>query len=163
MKFFIKLLLFSFIILAFSNQLISQKLTKPSTIMKTLKVQQPENSCISITNSSDTNATFSMKLNNKFFTTTNDITDEIRNLSGSNKDSLFFFAWKFMCDNYSDNPPLIKDYSSTTLMLYFNSVGSYDCGRQANVLYKIWNILGYKSRIWHFPTHNIPEVFYNNK
>jgi len=163
MKFFKKLLLFSFIVLAFSNQLFSQKLTKPSIIMKTLKVQQPENSCISITNSSDTNATFSMKLNNKFYTTDTDIANEIRNLSSSNKDSLFFFAWQFMCKNFSETPPLIKDYSSTTLMLYFNSVGSYDCGRQANVLYKIWNMLGYKSRIWHFPTHNVPEVLYNNK
>lgn len=117
MKFFKKLLLFSFIVLAFSNQLFSQKLTKPSIIMKTLKVQQPENSCISITNSSDTNATFSMKLNNKFYTTDTDIANEIRNLSSSNKDSLFFFCMaihvqKFFRDSTIDKRLFVNNINA---------------------------------------------------
>lgn len=133
------------------------------TITKSIKTNNPEKFCLSIKNNSDSVSTISLKWNNKFYSSTNEIKDEIRKLSNNKEDSLFYYAWKFVCNNTYNYKSIVNDNWSTTLSLYINSLGVGLCGKQAIVLSKIWKKLGYDTRIWGLTGHIVPEVYYNNK
>ncbi len=129
-------------------------------ITKNISTTNPENLCISIKNNSDSLLRFSFSLNNKFYTSLRDINDKIYAMSNQNKDSLFYYAWKFVCNSSYSYASLTKRNWITSPILYINSLGFGLCGKQAVFLENIWKNLGYETRIWGLNDHIVPEVFY---
>ncbi|MBU0488830.1 MAG: hypothetical protein KKA07_03475 [Bacteroidetes bacterium] len=123
-----------------------------------IKVENPENTCISITNTSDTVVAFTFSLNGMFFQATAEVADEVRRMAGKSTDSLFFYAWKFIFEHTSGNYSLMNDNSATSLLLHLNSIGMGYCGKQALSLAQLWEELGYETRIWDLNGHIVPEV-----
>jgi len=132
-------------------------------ISKIYVVNNPENTCFRIKNNSNTISHFSFKLNGNFFESTNDIKNEVYNLAANKNDSLFYYAWKFICKNCYSNASLTKGNWSTSLILYINSIGFGLCGKEAIVLSNLWKLFGYNTRIRGLNGHIVPEVFVNNK
>jgi hypothetical protein len=120
----------------------------------------PEKSALCITNSSDNTATFAMKVNNNFYVSEQEIVEQVRKMAGNNKDSLYFYAWKFICDKSISAAPAIHKKRALPLTLFFNSLGSEQCGRRALYLNRLWNFLGYKTRRWDLEGTVVPEVYY---
>ena len=156
------LLLFS-AILIYSNSILAQQTRKPTSIKKEINVDQPDNSYISITNLSDTAAKFSIKLNDKLYSSVQEIKDEIYAMAGNNKDSSYYYAWKFIISTNYFSMSLLAENWTTTLLLFINSIGYGLCDKQAIVLNKLWKELGYKARLWGLNGHIVPEVYFNNK
>ena len=138
-------------------------LAQDRKFIKTISTKNPHNTCITLTNNSDTMNEFSFTFNNKFYSSFNDIKNEILALANQKEDSLFYYAWKFVCNNTYNNKSIVRDNWSTTISIYINSLGVGLCGKQAIVLSKIWSKLGYETRIWGLEGHIVPEVFINNK
>ncbi len=132
-------------------------------IEKNILTNDTENFYFSIVNNSNSNSKFSFSLNNKFYESESDIKKEINKMSEKTNDSLFYYAWKFVCNNTYSYSSLIKQNWSTTPLLYLNSFGVGLCGKQANVLSNIWQMLGYKTRIWNLNGHIVPEVQYKGR
>jgi hypothetical protein len=155
------LLLFSAMVLL-SDFALPQQTQKLTTITKVIKVSQPENACFSLNNSSDTLATFTLSVNDNLFSSAKGITDKIRGMC-KNQDSIYFYCWKFVCDNTYNFSSLYNSSWITTPTLYLNSVGYGSSEQQATILAKIWGLFGYKTQIWEFGSFFVPEVFYNDQ
>jgi len=125
--------------------------------------ENPEKTLISITNQSSSVSKFSFSLNDRFYSTMDDVEDAIIQRAGRDNDSLFYYAWQFVCENTYYNMSLSKEDWFTSPLLYINSLGFGLCGKQAIVLSEIWKKLGYETRIWGLNGHIVPEVMYKNK
>lgn len=122
----------------------------------------PEKSALCLTNSSDYASTFAMKVNNNFYVSEQEIVDQVRNMAGNNEDSLYFYAWEFICDKSVAAEAPIHKKRALTLTLFFNTLGSEQCGRRALYLNKLWNLLGYQTRRWDMGGTIVPEVYYDS-
>lgn len=153
---------FSTCILVFSTVSGQEKL------IRKIEVSDTDHQYLSMKNQSGFVLRFSFILNDKFYPTIHEIIGEIKKMSGNKNDSLYYYAWKFVCDNTYENSSLFKNEWITTKLLYINSVGYGNCGKEAIFLTNLWKELGYRTRMWGLSGkgedgHIVPEVYYNNR
>lgn len=142
---------------------VNLSLPQDNKVVKNINSVNPENLCFSIKNNSKDISYTSIKLNDKIFCSVEEMKKEINNRCGSNKDSLFYYAWEFVCNNtFYSTPVTNRDWSLTTI-LYLNSLGFGLCARQAVLLAKLWKELGYQVRVVDLRGHVVPEVLINKR
>lgn len=106
---------------------------------------------------------FTLKINDFFPLTMNEIKRLIPNLTNTDSISKQKAIWKFVINNtfYS------KSYTSENWqhhpILFLNSIGGGLCDDHASVLSRLWEKNGFDSRIIGLAGHVVPEVYYKNK
>ncbi len=136
---------------------------------KTFKISEliaksPSTSQITIENRGSENAHFSMKLNDGFYQSLNEIADEVRKMPFEyNGEPIERKAWRYVAKNVKFSKALTSENWQHAPALMINSVGNGICDDLSSTLHIIWKNLGLKSRVWGLDGHVVAEVFTNGK
>lgn len=135
-----------------------------STIKKIQKIDflRGENT-ITIENSNDVSVRFTLKINDFFPVTFNDLVEVIQKLSKEKNISLEEASWLYIYKNTIHTEPYSTRNWQHDVILNINSLGGGWCDDRASVLASLWNKLGFKSRLIGLEGHIVPEVFSDGK
>ena len=109
-------------------------------------------------------AVFSLKWNDSFFFSDQEITQQIiRMRSEFINEPLERKAWRYVIQNIRYSFPLTENAWQHSPGLMINSIGNGVCDDLAIVLSNLWKNLGFNSRVWSLGGHVVPEVEINGK
>lgn len=135
--------------------------------LNTTKIRQIQlsdgNNTILIQNTNNFPVSFNLKINDIFPVS---IEDMISTIQGSSKDygiSEEQATWLYVYKNTFHTEPYTNNSWQHHPFLFINSVGGGFCDDRAAVLARLWNILGYKSRVVRLDGHVVAEVYSDDK
>jgi hypothetical protein len=161
---FLILTLFAFLIQACEQNHDRVQDSEISTLVKKFSVFKPSHAALKITNTTNSVASFSLKLNGNPKYNLVEIAEDIRRMSSEYEgESLERKAWRFVRDNLKFNPAYSEDKWQHNPHLLLNSPGFGQCDGQSALLVRLWEKLGFEARVWSLTGHVVSEVKSNNK
>jgi hypothetical protein len=128
-----------------------------------LKTDSLETDYISIHNNGNVNTTFKMNLNNKIFSSNDDLLNKISTMPPEYQgEPLYRKAWRFVRDNRYHWDPLTGNTWQHNPALLLNSIGYGFCDDSAAIYSSLVTALGFQTRVWMLNGHVVPEVYVNN-
>lgn len=121
-----------------------------------------ESNTISISNNTDSVATFTLKINETFPLSIDDILDSIKRIEVAENLTDYKAAWKFVARATFYAKPLTENNWQHDPVLFVNSIGGGFCDDRSSVLAAIWEKQGHETRITILDGHVVPELFVEN-
>ncbi len=134
------------------------------TAVFSLPAETPDRQAVRIFNSGNASSSFSLQFNSGLFYDEDELVRAIINMPEEfAREPIERKAWRFVCSNVSYNYPVTDFLWQRNPLIMINSVGFDKCGNQAEILARLWQKLGFKTRIWSLGGHITPEVFAEDK
>ncbi len=118
---------------------------------------------VTIQNESNKNVDFELSMPNNFLINKTKVVDSIKIISKTRNIELHIAAWLFVVENTAHAFPKSSNNWIHDPLIFMNSIGEGWCDDRASVLSKIWEWLGFETRIWVLNGHVVPEVNVNDE
>lgn len=117
---------------------------------------------ISISNDTDSIATFTLKINDVFPLSIDEILDSIKRIEVAENLTDYKAAWKFVARATFYTKPLTENNWQHDPVLFVNSIGGGFCDDRSSILAALWERQGYETRVTFLEGHVISELFVDN-
>lgn len=117
---------------------------------------------ISISNDTDSVATFTLKINGVFPLSIDEILDSIKRIEVAENLTDYKAAWKFVARATFYTKPLTENNWQHDPVLFVNSIGGGFCDDRSSILAAIWERQGYETRVTILDGHVVSELFVDN-
>ncbi|MGC9331125.1 MAG: hypothetical protein ACP5DZ_04520 [Bacteroidales bacterium] len=118
---------------------------------------------VHIANPHDEKINIRFSYNQKFWFTKADLINSITSMETDDVLGLSPYAaksWIFAMQNtYAGNNTHLPETSVQLPSVFLNSTGAGICDDRSYFLHKLWQLMGYKSRVWYLDGHVVPEVY----